>query len=235
MKEPAAGRPASSPRPDAGGRERPPSRARRWIRSLALLVPGFADLRRERPLVPPLVLIALLSITGAYSVQPLVSGALPGDEGRLLAFWLWLGAALAPALMGAKALSLAAVSWSGLVLAGRSAPFRSLLSIFLYGEAVLAFHGVALVLALHLRGPAAIRGVGDLYVPMGLDAVVSPENPVLEALVRWATVFHLLWLIFLVAALTRVAGLGRGAAWSVAGGAWLLTLAVTAARALAFG
>lgn len=213
----------------------PPVTIRRRLQSkLGLLLPGFDEIREHRPVAAPLVLVSVLSVTAAFSIQPFVSGFLPGEVSRGLAAVLWIAAIFSPVLAGGKALLLAVLSWSGLVLVGRDVRLRLLASLFLYGEAILALHGVAMVSVLHLRGPEAVSTIEDLYVPMGLEGFVPAGAPVLEALARGGTAFHLTWFLFLAVALVRVAGLSPRVASVVAGGAWALALSLAAIRAVAF-
>lgn len=207
---------------------------RRLMRQLGLLLPSFGEIREHRPVAAPLLLVAIFSLAGAFSIQPLVQEVSAGETARGLEILIWFGAVLSPVLMGGKGFILALLSWSALVLLGRDVRLRLLTSVFLYGEAILAVHGVAMASVLHLRGPDALSGLEDLYVPMGLEGLVPPGSAVLEAVARGATVFHLTWFLFLVTGLVRAGGLSPRAATLVAAGAWMLALSVTALRALAF-
>ena len=209
----------------------PGERALHWA---GLLVPGFAEIARHRPVVAPLVLVAVLSAAAAFSIQPVAAWAASGETAGGLAVLFWVSGLLAPVVSGLKGLILGVLAWSVLVLAGRERGLRLLVSAFLYGEAVLALHGVAMVSVLHLRGPGGVTGPEDLYVPMGLEGLAPADAPVLQALARGATVFHGAWALFLVLALVRSARLSPSTAALVAAGAWALLLLVTALRAAAF-
>lgn len=208
-------------------------------RQLGMLVPDFETIRRHRPVAAPLVLILVLSVTAVASIRPYLADAFAGPDAGLswrgVEAWLWLTALLSPALIGAKALALAVTCWSLLALLGRSVSFRALSSIYLYGEALLALHGVATALVLHLRGPGAVSAPGELYVRMGLEAVVPPGSAVLDAVARGTTVFHLLWFLFLAVALPRVVGLSGRTGALAAAVSWLGVLTVAAVRAMALG
>lgn len=222
------------------GRVRPGDRAapsipRRMARWIALLVPELSDIRRHRPVLPPLVLVAVLSSAAAYALQPMLAEALDGDVVGAVRAWLWITVLLAPLSAGGKALALSAVAWSLLVISGRDAGFRRLVSIFLYGEALLALHPVALALVLQLRGSAVVASPEDLYVPMGLDALVRPDSPALAAALQGAGVVHAVWFAFLVVALIRVAELPRRWSLGLAAGAWGTVVGLGAVRALAVG
>lgn len=211
-------------------------RAGRWIlRRVELVVPGIDDIRRHRPLGTPLVVVPVLSLASAYALRPMVAEAMAGDTARGVEAWLWLSAFLSPVSAGAKALALGALAWSVLVVAGRDAPFRLLVSIFLYGEALLALHPVAIAAVLQMRGPGAVAGPEDLYVAMGLDALVQPVAPALAAAVRALSVAHAVWFLFVSCALVRVPELSGRWAVGLATGAWMLTLGVAAVRAVSFG
>lgn len=198
-------------------------------------MPGLDDVRRHEPVLAPLVLVAAFSLTTAVSVQPFLASALPGAAGRGFALLIWLMAVLSPLLMGGKAAVLGVLSWSFLVVLGREIRLRSLVSVLLYGEAILALQGVAIVTVLNFRGPGAVASPGDLYVPMGLDALVSTAVPVLEALARGTTPFHVAWAVFVAAGLTQVAGVRRPTAWLTVGVLWGLSQSPSVVRALTFG
>lgn len=208
---------------------------RRMARGAALLVPGLDDIRRDRPILPPLVLVAVFSSTAAYALQPMLGAALDADVVGAVRAWLWITVLLAPVSAGGKALALSAVAWSLLVLAGRDVGFRRLVSIFLYGEALLGLHPVALAFVLQLRGAVAVASPEDLYVPMGLDAVVRPDSPALTAAVQAVGVVHAVWAVFLTVALVRVVELPRRWALGLAAGAWGVVAVLGAVRALSFG
>lgn len=224
-----------------GARERRagPGSIRRAARQLELLVPTFREIRAHRPLMAPLLLVGLLSVTSVVSLRPHLAGAFGGAGSGLPApgvqAWLWLTALLSPLLMGGKAVVLAAVSWSVLALAGRDVRLRPLLSIYLYGEALLSVHGVATALLLHLRGRGAVSTPADLYVPMGPEVLVPSGWPLVAAVARGATLFHLAWFVFLVAALVRVVRVDRKAGIGAAAVSWFLVLSVSGVRALALG
>lgn len=216
----------------------PASRASPWsrlVRQVGFLVPGLDEIRDHGPLLAPLTLVALFSLTAAFSIQPLVFEAMGGEEGRTLAVVLWATAALSPLLVGARALILALLGWSGLVLGGRDARFRPLLSVFLYGEAILALQGVAMVLVLHLRGSGSVTGPADLHVPLGLDALVASEMPWAAGVAQTLSPLHLAWAGFVWVALRRSAGLSSGTSAAVTAMAWTFVAALAVIRALAAG
>lgn len=223
--------------------ERAPGSARGFLhhvpRQLGLLVPGLDDIRRHRPLLAPLLLIGLFSLAAMVSLRPLLEGAFTaagiGAAARGVEAWLWVAAIFSPLLMGGKALILAGASWSLIALLGRDVAFRPLLSIYLYGEALLSLQGVAAALVLHLGRSGSVSSPEELYVPMGLEELVPPGSDVLAALARGGTAFHLAWFVFLAVALVRVVGLSRGAGAGAAAASWLLVLSVTGLRALALG
>lgn len=226
-------RPRPEPRPACPpGR---PSPGRRLLRQLELLVPGLEEIRRHEPVAAPLALVAAFSVTAAVSLQPHLTSALPGDVGRGLSVLMWLVAVLSPVLFGGKALLLGVLVWSVLVLLGRDRRLRPLVSVFLYGEAILALHGVAIAIVLDLRGSGPVSSPESLYVPMGADLVVPGSSPLLVAVDHSTTPFHLAWMIFVAVALSRVARLSGRAAWLVAAGAWMLTLSLSLVGPLAFG
>lgn len=207
----------------------------RMGRRVTLLVPGLGDIRRHRPILPPLVLVVVFSSTAAYALQPMLGAALDADVVAAVRAWLWIAVLLAPVTAGGKALAFSAVAWSVLVLAGRDVGFRRLVSVFLYGEALLGLQPVVLAFVLQLRGSAAVSSPEDLYVPMGLDGLVRPDSPALAAVVQGLGAVHAVWFAFLVVALVRVVELPRRWALGLAVGSWGTVVALGAVRALSFG
>lgn len=211
------------------------SMARRMGRRVALLVPGLGDIRRHRPILPPLVLVVVFSSTAAYALQPMLGAALDAGAVGAVRTWLWITVLLAPVSAGGKALALSAVAWSVLVIAGRDVGFRRLVSVFLYGEAILGLQAVALAFVLQLRGAVAVASPEDLYVPMGLDALMRPDSPALAAVVQGVGVVHAVWFAFLAVALVRAVELPRRWALGLAVGAWATVVALGAVRAHSLG
>ena len=206
------------------------ARARRFM---ALLVPGFEDMRRFNPVLPPLAAGWLFSLAGALGSRPLVLGAIQAEQpgaAATMELMLWLAVIAAPLVMLAKASLLTALGWAVLVLANAAPRLRPIFSVLLYGEAILMFQGVAVALLVHLTTGGDVTSAQDLQLPLGMSALVSPSTPVLWAAAQSVTVFHLAWALFVAAALRRCAGLGGAASCALALFFWGAVLALTAAR-----
>ena len=200
---------------------------------LALLVPGLDDIRQHEPVVPPLVAGWVFSVVAAVASRPLLLRALGGeqpDASSTIQLVLVFAALIAPILMVLKALLLTAVGWAALTLGGVDSRIRPLFSVLLYGEAILMFQGVAVVLLVYLTTGGAVSSPQDLQLPLGLGAIVPPTMPVLWAVAQSVTLFHLAWFLFLTAAFRHCLGLSRARAVGLASLIWGAVLAFAAVR-----
>lgn len=212
------------PRPTGWGRTR---------RFLALLVPSLDDIRQHEPVFPPLVAGWVFSVVAAVASRPLLLRALGGEHpgaASTVQLVLVFAALIAPILMVLKALLLTAVGWAALTLGGVDSRIRPLFSILLYGEAILMFQGVAVVLLVHLTTGGAVSSPQDLQLPLGLGAIVPPTMPVLWAVAQSVTLFHLAWFFFLTAAFHHCFGFSRARAVGLASLMWGAVLAFAAVR-----
>lgn len=206
------------------------ARARHFV---ALLVPSFEDIRRSKPVLPPLVTGWLFSVAAALGSRPLVLGAIRSEQpgaAATMEMMLWLAALAAPLIMLVKAALLTVLGWAVLVLANAAPRLKLVFSVMLYGEAILMFQGVAVALLVHLTTGGNVTSAQDLQLPLGLSAWVTPATPVLWTVAQSVTVFHLAWAVFVAAALHRCIGLGRAASCALTLFFWGAVLALTAAR-----
>jgi hypothetical protein len=192
----------------------------------------MAELRERRPILPPLVLGWILSVLATWTLAPLVEVALAeqleGPTG-VVEGWLWLVAALAPLLQGGRALLWAAAAWALVTLAAREVSFRSLFSVFLYGEVLAAAYSV--LLALYFQWSVAPGVAGRTFEdPLSLARLVPFSHGAWGGVVEHLALVHLGWTVFVAVAGHRVLGLARREAWTLALTLWLGSVAVDAAR-----
>lgn len=221
-----------SGRGGAGGRVRRILAALRHF--LNMLVPSLDDIREYRPIAPPLVIGWVFSLVAAFSLRPLVlsATATQGPEiaqGTLLV--LGVVAVIAPLIHLLKAGLLIALGWAVLVLANSKRRIRPMLSVLLYGEAILAAQGVLQALYLHLATGGATTSPADLQANLGLAAFVPATSPGLLAVAQSFSVGHFLWFGFLVMALSRCDGPERRPSLGLALFFWGVMVAFSAARA----
>jgi hypothetical protein len=227
---------ADSPAPDAG-----PPESRRAASWMGQFVFGEETVRRIRdtaPLLAPLVALTLVNAAVAMAMrQPLMRGLAASPEGlrRALDTAFWLLAVFYPVLALAKVLVLAAGAWAVLTLLGQDGGFRTLLSLLSYGELLLQLNGVFSALVLNLQGVGRIQQASDLLVPWGIDMLVPVHSRVALAAVQAATIFHVLWFVFLVVALPRVTRSTRGGAAATAGSLWAGMIIFNVLRTLVAG
>jgi hypothetical protein len=204
------------------------------VRQLNLLIPTMEEIRDHRPILPALVVGWLFTITAAFAIRPIVWSAFSGEQaqlGQAVSTWMWVVALFAPAAFLVKALLLTGITWSVAVLMGQAPRVLRLFSVFLYGEAILAVQGVLVVLFLHMRGLDRLREPADLSVPMGIDALIRPESPVLMAIAQNMSAIHVVWFAFVAVALRRAVCLERPQAVGAAVFAWGCIALFAAARA----
>ncbi len=215
---------------------RPPPPLGWWPRQLHLLVPTLEEISTFRPVGIPLLLVAVL-LTGAAivtgSLIPYAFRDSPPAVVASLRTWFLLIGMLSPVLALLRAGLATAVVWSVLTLAGRMVRTRALLSLLLYGEIILALQGAVIATAARVLGPDRLHSPQDLLIPTGLDIILTPESPLLQALVTQLSVFHLAWFLFLSAGIPVVTDTSRRAGVAVALLLWTLSIGVGLLRTLA--
>ncbi len=199
-----------------------------------MVIPSLDDIREHRPIVPPLVVGWVFSLAAAYSMRPLVWSAM-GAQGpeiaRGMVFLLGVVAWVAPLIHLLKAGLLTTLGWAVLVLTNSERRIRPILSVLLYGEAILAAQGVLLALYLHLTTGGSVASPADLQVFPGLAAFVPATSPVLLAVAQVFSIGHVCWFGFLVMALRRCEGPELRPSLGLAVFFWGVTVAFSAARA----
>jgi hypothetical protein len=210
------------------------SRVGRWTE---LMLPTMAELRAHRPVLQPLLLGWVLSLLAASSTVPLVEVALAGDPTGVAPWvrgWMWATVALAPVFQSGRALLWTGAAWALLTLAARGASFRTLFSIFLHGEVLVAAHGA--LLALYLRWSVAPGAPGVSFLdPLSLAVIVPSSHGAWIGVAKHFSLVHILWVVFAGMAGRRVLDLERGRAWALALSLWFGSLAVATIRVLLAG
>lgn len=195
------------------------------------LVPGMDDIRTHKPILAPVVAGWALAFASAWSLWPFATRALPPEQVDAVGALFWASAALAPLLMLAKAGVLAVVGWAVLILANSERRLRSLYSILLYGEAILAAQGVFAAILLRATTGGAVNSPEDLKAALGLAALVPASSPVLQAMASGLTLLHVAWYAFLCVGFRRAIDLGRLPACGLAALYWLALLGFAVAGA----
>lgn len=201
---------------------------------LNMLIPSLDGIREHRPIVPPLVVGWVFSLVAAYSMRPLVWTAMEGQDpevARGMIFLLGVVALVAPLIHLVKASLLTTVGWAVLVLTNSERRIRPILSVLLYGEAILAAQGVLIALYLHLTTGGSVASPADLQVFPGLAAFVPATSPVLVAIAQVFSIGHVCWFAFLVMALRRCEAPEPRPSLGLAVFFWGVTVAFSAARA----
>ena len=209
-----------------------PSRVVVAVRRFAShLVPSMDDIRTHRPIIAPVVAGWLFAIASAYSLWPFVAGTLPAEQVEGVAVLFWAAASLAPVLVLLKAGVMAVLGWAILTLANSERRLRILLSVLLYGEAILAAQGI------FAAGVVRVFHSGDSPSPenfstaIGLAAFVPSSHPVLQAMAGGATLLHVAWCAFLYIAFRRAVELKRLPAGALAALFWAAIIGLAGAQA----
>ena len=213
----------------------PATRAAHRIRHfLSMLVPSLEEIGEHRPIGPPLAAAWLLSIAAAVVTRPLalgmVSDQYPGAEGMvttLLAF----AALFSPLIVLAKVGVLGGFLWSALVLVNAPQRLRLLASILVYGEVILMLNGLATAVFAHLGGAGPPSAPELLQAPWSLAAHVSSADPMAWMVAQQLSAFHLVWALFIAAAVRRAAGMRLPGALATGALAWAAAIAGAAVRA----
>lgn len=180
---------------------------------LAQVVPDPPEIRDHAPVLGPLLFVLLINVAAARSLQPAVATAFAStgqDSADTTRVLLWVAAFLSPFLAFLKSTLLAALAWALVTLFDGEAKFRVLLSANVYGQEILALPGLVTALILRARGLDAITSPRDLVVPQGMDAFLDfSSSPVLTVAAQQTTVYHGMWLCFMIWLLPRVTRLTR--------------------------
>ncbi len=211
-----------------------PERAPRVKTFFSLLIPSLDDIRDRAPLAPPLAAGWIVSAAAALSLRTLLLGGAAAQDGAAAAAGqvvFWAMTILAPVVLLTKAGLLTALAWSLLALLEREARFRQLLSIFLYGEAIVALRGVFGPLYLRLAGGAGEPSGAALTNALGLSSLVSPDRPALVAAAQTVSLAHLAWAIFVSLAIGNALALRVRSAAALAAALWAAVVATAALRA----
>jgi len=200
----------------------------------AFMVPEPETIRDRGPVMAPLVFILLVNFVSATAMQPAITAALQASQpagAANVSFWLWLTALFAPVLTLLKALILTAVAWSVITLIGNEARFRTLLSLNVYGQAILALSPLFTVIVLHIRGLEAITSPDALLVSQGIDLFIDERSsPILLGLAQQGTIFHAGWFAFTAWCLRRATRLSLGTSLVVTTILWCGGLLVSILR-----
>jgi len=192
---------------------------------IGLLIPSLRDIRLRAPLAPPLVATWIVSAAALLSLRPLATAQSPSGEAVAnVVFWAMV--VLGPAAALAKAGLLAGATWAVLALGNAEARFRALLSVFLYGEALMALRGVAG--ALYLRWMTPEDGSGTA---LGLSGLAPADSPALVAALQSVSVAHVAWTTFLALALRETLAMPLHRSAALAAGLWVAVVGVAAFRA----
>lgn len=200
------------------------SQDRRFFR---LLIPSLRDIRLREPLAPPIAAIWIVSAAAMLSLRPFAASQLPfGESAAVLVFWIVV---LGPVGALFKAGLLAAATWAVLALGSAEARFRALLSVFLYGEALMALRGVAGALYLHWtmarQSPDEAPGT-----TLGLSALAPADNLALVAALQSVSIAHVAWTAFLALALRETLAMSLRRSAAMAAGLWAAVVGAAALR-----
>ncbi len=201
------------------------------------ITPDPSDIREHAPILVPLVIVVLMQTLSAWSIREPAAAALAADPTAAeAAEWLLIILLVfGPIVTLIKTLVLAALTWAILVLLSTTSRFRPILSIHMYGAAVLALSGVATAFVLRFRGGSGLGGADDLLVPMGLDLILDlGSSPVALAIVQHTSVFHVLWVVLVTWLLRRVTSMPGASALVATLVLWALGMGYAVLRTVLF-
>lgn len=215
---------------------RPPPPTGWWHRQVQLCVPTLEEIGTLRPIGLPLFLVAVLLTSAAILTGTLIPYAFresPPAVVTSLRTWFLLLGMLSPILALLRAGLGTAVVWSVLTLGGLRARTRGIFSLLLYGEILLALQGAVIAVTARILGPGRLHSPRDLLIPTGLDLLVTPDGPLMQALVSQLSFFHVAWFLLLSAGIPIVTDTSRRVGVAVALLLWILSLGVGILRSLA--
>lgn len=159
----------------------------------------------------PLALVFAISVVSASWLRPMVALALQDSPGvrSLAELSLFVAAALSPFVALARSALLAGIVSAAAILIEERTAFRRLLRVFVIGEIALCSTALATAVIVAHRGAALMTSPEALYVPLGLDRLWTPADPLLLNVLRDVTVFHFAWIGIVFFGLRSRVGLTR--------------------------
>jgi hypothetical protein len=148
------------------------------------------------PIFEPMIVIAIVSLSSAFAIQPYVAHALAAQgpvAQNAAQVALWLSGVLSPLAALGKALGAALVCWSAAIFLEERMPFVRLLSVFCIAETVFCARDLGMWAALFVRGLANVHSSADLLVPFGLGAIVAARSPSARIALESWDFFSLVW------------------------------------------
>lgn len=200
---------------------------------------------RERPhWIAPLVAVAVITIALAFAMQPYSQKAalslIPENlsaEQRAVAIERMqrggvVGPLVAPVTIVLKTLLSAAVLLGLATMLAGGGRFKPYFAACMHANLIQMAAGLVNFWIIHLRGVDAVSTMMDLQWAIGLNLLVTTENPALHALLSSVSVFELWYLAVLVIAVEKLSRCGRGQAIAAAVTYWVLAVGVTAGLAM---
>lgn len=215
---------------------RPPPPPGWWHRQLRFCAPTLEEIGAFRPVGFPLLLVAVLLTSAAVLTGTLIPYAFRESPPAIVASlrtWFLLLGILSPILALLRAGLATGVVWSVLTLGGHLVRTRGVFSLLLYGEVILALQGAVIATTARVLGPGRLHSPQDLLIPTGLDLLVTPDGPLMQALVSQLSLFHVAWFLLLSAGIPIVTGTSRRVGVAVALLLWSLSIGVGLLRSLA--
>jgi hypothetical protein len=148
------------------------------------------------PIFEPMIVIAIVSLSTSFAIQPYVAQALAGQgavaQGAAQAA-LWLSGVLSPLSALGKAVAVSLVCWSAAIFLEERLPFVRLVSVFCIAETVFCARDLTMWATLFIRGLANVHSSADLMVPFGLTAIVGAQSATARIALESWDFFSVLW------------------------------------------
>ncbi len=241
MTEPAAA-PTPTPAPAAGGVPIVTDAARLMR---ALFSPGdvFTEIREAPTFWGPWIVVSILFIAAQFLLGPfqlraqeLALAAQGREMPAAMAKFRYVGLAVTPVIVLVFAAISAGVLWLGVMATGEEGPFKKLLVINIFTWPVAIIQQLVVFGVLRMRGIDAVQSVADLQVSLGLDLLLPADgSKFVHALAGGVNPFGIWGLVIAAVGLQTLLKLPSGKAWTVAIGAFLVSLVVAASLAGVFG
>jgi hypothetical protein len=195
--------------------------------------PDAQALRDRGPLLVPTLLVGVVTVLSVGAMMPLMRSAYAGKPELLptVTYGVWAVTLLSPLTTLVKAAVLGGVAWAVLVLTSVEARYRSLVSMVVYAQIILALQGAWIVALLWLRGRSHLLAPGDLMVSTGPDAFVRDPTSPLAALARGVGPFHVAWVVLLALGFAAISRRSWKRTSVAAIAVWMMAVGMTVVRA----
>ena len=197
---------------------------------------------RERPnWLLPFLILAVFGMASYYFLFPYLAKAsvlaipenTPPQQAEAMRQF-WAGSPKWSLLIAPLGIAFLGVLYSAILLGviaitGKKARFVSLFAAEMFAMLVTIPSGILTALVVYLRGLDNVNSMMDVQWTIGPAAFIPTESKALFAALSRLNLFEIWYVVLMVIAVEKIAGLKRGTAATIVVGVWILGSIVTVA------